>query len=450
MRIYVFAGLLAWPLAALSTAQADEREIIVTAPIEGAAIESLQGSAVLNRESIEAAPQGGLGETLKSVPGIASTFYGAGASRPIIRGLGDDRIRVLENGIGAIDASSASPDHAVTADGLDATRIEVLRGGAALAYGGNAIGGVVNVLDESIPTRMPDGLEGDFSAGYQFGNEGGQTALDLGAGVGSVAFHLSAAERESEDYATPIGDAPNSWADYNAYAGGASLIRDWGFVGAAVKRTTSQYGLPPESPGEAGGHIELEQTRYELRGDLRLNGGPFTRLDFAAQSADYEHTEFEADGAAGTTFTNQGYEARIEAHHAAFGDKLSGAIGLQSIDSDFAAVGEEAFISPNIDARSWRFRRGAHGFRWLGPRRRRALSRRARSTIRAAVRAISIPPLSRLGAFLRPAENWFFGTTLARTERAPTGIELFAGGPHLATSPMNAAMTAWQRNRDLV
>lgn len=407
-------------------------EIVVTAPLEGALIDSLQGSAVIGREELTETLQGGLGDTLDRVPGVASTFYGAGASRPIIRGLGEDRVRILENGIGAIDASAASPDHAVTADGLDASRIEVLRGAAALAYGGNAIGGVVNVLDESIPTRAVSGLEGSTLLGYSFGNQQREGALSLGAGAGDVAFHLSAASRQAEDYDTPEGEPPNSYADYQAASAGASYVRDWGFLGFAVKRTESQYGLPPEDPAEPGGHIELEQTRYEMRGDARVNWGAFNRVDFAVQSADYQHTEFEGDGAAGTLFSNQGYEARGEVHHGGLDDRLSGAIGAQIIDSDFEAIGEEAFITltETRDLGLFAVERLDFGFWGLEGGARfetRELDNRG-----AGGRDFDATSFS-LGAFMRPAENWFLAATMARTERAPTGVELFANGPHLAT-----------------
>src|SRR5262249_55418674 len=147
---------------------------------------------------------GGLGETLDHAPGVSSSFYGAGASRPIIRGLGDDRVRVLQNGVGAIDAASASPDHAVTSDGLDAERIEVLRGAAALAYGGNAIGGVVNVIDESIPTHAPNnGREVDAFAALNSVNDGREGSLGATLGAGAFALHLDAAARDTDDYDIP-------------------------------------------------------------------------------------------------------------------------------------------------------------------------------------------------------------------------------------------------------
>ena len=437
MRIALaaFVGVLAAPGLALAySASIDEPEIVVTAPLEGSRIESLQGAAVLDRDEIAQSLNGGLGDTLERLPGIASTFYGAGASRPIIRGLGDDRVRVLENGIGAIDASSASPDHAVSADGLDAGRIEVLRGAAALAYGGNAIGGVVNVIDESIPARAPgDGVAGNALAGYTSGNAGGQMAVGVTAGEGPLVFHVAGAARTTDDYETPLGQTPNSYTEYRTLSGGGSYVGALGHVGLAVKRTESEYGLPPEDASEPGGHIELEQDRIELRGDVRLSFGPFDRLDFAAQSADYQHTEFEGDGEAGTQFLNEGYEARAEAHHHGFGDKLDGAIGVQIIDSDFSAVGEEAFIAATntrdlglfaverLDFGGW----GLEG----------GLRYETRKLDNADFGGLDFDTLSgSFGAFVRPVENWFLGATLARTERAPTAIELFANGPHLATA----------------
>src|SRR5262245_40974710 len=207
MRISVFmsgvaAAALLLPAAAL--AQEAEPEVIITAPIEGSRIESLQGAEILRREDIVETLNGGLGDTLDAQPGVATTFFGAGASRPIIRGLGEDRVRVLQNGIGAIDASTASPDHAVTADGLDAERVEVLRGSAALAFGGNAIGGVVNVIDQSIPTRALEHPTLDVFTSLSSVDEGRQVAGSLGVGGGDMlALRFSAAARETEDYDTP-------------------------------------------------------------------------------------------------------------------------------------------------------------------------------------------------------------------------------------------------------
>ncbi|UPT62634.1 MAG: TonB-dependent receptor [Hyphomonadaceae bacterium JAD_PAG50586_4] len=430
----VMAAVVGSLCPTLSFAQTtQEGDIVVTAPLEGARLESLQGATVLNRDDIVETLNGGLGDTLDAQPGITTTFFGAGASRPIIRGLGDDRVRVLQNGIGAIDASSASPDHAVTADGLDASRIEVLRGAAALAYGGNAIGGVVNVLDESIPTRPADALSFEGLASYSSVDEGRQGFGAVTAGAGPFAFRLSAAGRETDDYDTPVGEAVNSWTSLRAYSAGGSLVGERGYAGLAIKRTEDDYGLPPEDPSEPGGHIELEQTRIEARGDVRIDAGPFTRLDFGVQHSDYEHTEFEGDGAPGTQFTSDGWEGRVEGHHGNRDDQLRGVVGLQYTDVDFAAEGDEAFITPTNtqdigvfvierwDTGGWGLEGGAR------------FERREIDNQGAGSREFDNTSVSG-GVFVRPAENWFVGATLARTQRAPTAIELFADGPHLATA----------------
>jgi iron complex outermembrane receptor protein len=452
-------------IPAAAFAQDDtEAEVIVTAPLEGSRIESLQGAEVLRREDIIEQLNGGLGDSLDATPGIATTFFGAGASRPIIRGLGEDRVRVLQNGIGAIDASTASPDHAVTADGLDAERIEVLRGAAALAYGGNAIGGVVNVIDQSIPTRAIAGVEGEVLGAHSTVDEGVQGAVRLGAGIGPFALRFSAAVRETNPYDIPgyadihgheheeeeeehheepaYGVAPNTWTEFSAYGLGGSFIGDWGFIGVSGKRTEGEYGLlghehaheeeeeeeHEEEPNLS--RLAYEQTRYEVRGDLRL-GGPFSRLDFALQHSDYEHTEFEGDGAPGTRFFSDGWEGRVEAHHG--GETLRGAIGAQFSDVDFSAEGEEAFIAPSntqdtgvfiverVDLGSWGVEGGARY--------------EQRDLTNAVFGGRDFEMLSAsAGIFVRPVEGWFFGATVANTERAPTAMELFSDGPHLATN----------------
>ncbi|MBP6689612.1 MAG: TonB-dependent receptor, partial [Hyphomonadaceae bacterium] len=425
------AGAALFPAVAMAQDDESEPEIVVTAPLEGSRIESLQGAEVLRRDDIVEQLNGGLGDTLDSVPGIATTFFGAGASRPIIRGLGEDRVRVLQNGIGAIDASTASPDHAVTSDGLDAERIEVLRGAAALAYGGNAIGGVVNVIDQSIPTRAIDGVTFDGLAVLSSVNDGTQGDANLGFGAGPFALRLSAAARDTDPYETPIGEALNQWTSVRSYGIGGSLLGDWGYSGLAVKRTEDEYGLLPEGVGEPGGHIELEQTRIEARGDLRIDLGPFNRLDYGVQQSDYQHTEFEGDGAPGTTFTSEGWEGRLEAHHR--GERLDGAIGVQFSDVDFAAVGDEAFITPTNTQDSGvfvveRYDLGSWGLEGGARYERRELDSQTFGTREFDNVSASF------GMFVRPAPNWFVGATLASVERAPTAFELFSDGPHLATS----------------
>jgi iron complex outermembrane receptor protein len=425
----VFAASYPFAAAAAQEVQ-EEAEVVVTGPLEGSRIESLQGAEVLRREDIVGQLSGNLGETLDATPGIATTFFGAGASRPIIRGLGEDRVRVLQNGIGAIDASTVSPDHAVTSDGLDAERIEVLRGSAALAYGGSAIGGVVNVIDQSIPTRAIEGFDFSGLAAYSSVDEGAHGSANLGLGAGDFAFRFNASASDTDPYETPIGVAQNQYTSARAYGAGGAITGGWGFAGLAVKQTENEYGLLPHHDDEPAGRIEMEQRRIESRGDFRVNLGPFDRLDYGVQHADYEHTEFEGDGEPGTVFTSEGWEARFEAHHR--GDRLRGALGVQASDVDLVAVGEEAFIGATntrdtgvfvverLDFGRWGLEGGAR------------YEQRDLNNVDAGARDFDTWSASG-GVFFRPAQTWFVGATIARSERAPTAVELFSNGLHLAT-----------------
>ncbi|MGE3839593.1 MAG: TonB-dependent receptor, partial [Hyphomonadaceae bacterium] len=222
-----------------------------------------------------------------------------------------------------------------------------------------------------------------------------------------------------------------------------SMIGDWGFAGLAVKQTETQYGLPghdhahseeqvgEEHADEGGPYIDMRQTRVELRGDRRIDVGPFDRLDFGFQHSDYEHTEFEAPGEPGTRFFSTGVEARFEAHHR--GGPHEGVTGVQYSDVDFEAVGDEAFInaSNTRDVGLFAVERWDQGGWGLEG----GLRYERREIDNADFGERSFDNLSgSAGVFVRPIENWFLGATLARTERAPTAIELFADGPHLATA----------------
>ncbi len=427
----------------------ETQEVVVTAPLRTDAEKALQGVSVLTETELLALPSATLGEALEKLPGVTSTAFGAGAARPVIRGLGEDRIRILSNGIGVIDASSASPDHAVSADASEATRIEVLRGSQALAYGNNAIGGVVNVIDGLIKQERPDKVPGGGARfNYSTVDDGFQGAGHVDLAYGPVAIRIQGGTRETDDYDIPgnsrsrvlreasgeedreTGRLANSDVDASNYAFGLSLLGTGRSLGVTYRRLTGNYGVPGE--GEEGPRIDLAQNRVEVRGETLLGLAGLESGKFSFAYGDYQHVELEGGVEPATLFFNRGYEFRAElAHQPVLGAK--GAFGFQFLRSDNGAIGEESFIAPNIQ-------RDIGGF-WLGRREFGALSLEAGARIDSrriapdSGPARGFTPASfSFGGAWQASETLLLGLTFARAQRAPNPAELFALGPHLATA----------------
>jgi iron complex outermembrane receptor protein len=468
MRRFAFVTALLCSVSTFAWADVAEQqeEIIVTAsPLRVEQDLLFQGSSVIGRDAVVETLGQGLGETLDRMPGVASTYFTPGASRPIIRGLGEDRVRVLSGGLGQIDVSSISPDHAIPSEALEAERIEVLRGPAALAFGGNAVGGVVNVVDKRIAEARPnDAFSGELYGGIADGLDSGELAAGVTLATGSIVWRLEGLSRDSGDFEIPgfalsparraaeiaegadpaefaRGTQPNSFAEAQSGALGASWVGDRGFIGLAVKRIEQLYGIPgaeEEEGGEeeeavfAGPRIDLEQTRYEVRAGLNNPMPGFSSARFAFADADYAHTEIEPSGEVGTRFDNDGFEARLELAHNPIG-AFKGVIGASGFKTDFSALGEEAFITPTetTDYGLFIIERGEFG-RWTiegGAR----LERRELDNTTLRDRSFDTGSVS-FGAGFRPNDQWHFSANVARTERAPTEPELYSDGAHLATA----------------
>jgi iron complex outermembrane receptor protein len=443
--------------AAVTGTEANELEAVVVtaAPFAVSADALTVNVEVIDRDQLDVAPAQGLGDLLSGIPGLRSTFFGPGASRPVIRGLAGPRVQVLTNGVGQIDASALSPDHQVATDPAEAKQVEVLRGPSTLLYGGSAIGGVVNIIDERIATRLPEGgFDGRASAQASSVDDGYQFTGSASAALGQFVLTLDGLRREAEDYDVPgpvesrrltdlEGEEPddretveNSAVELKAYGAGLSYVFDRGFLGASVKRTETVYGVPGHGHSEKEGgeeeeesvSIDLKQTRIDLRGEYQL-GGVFERVRGSLATADYEHVEFEG-AEVGTRFKSDGVEGRLELVQAKRGN-LSGAIGVQGLDRTIAAEGEEAYI-PTTDIREagvftlQRYDRGDLGFE--------GGLRLDTRTLETADDERDFTNLSAsAGVFARPSEGVFLGLSLSRNERAPTEAELFSFGEHAAT-----------------
>ncbi len=388
-----------------------------------------------------------IGETLDGTPGVSSTYFGPNASRPVIRGLDGDRIRILSNGGAMPDASGLSFDHAVTADPISLERIEVLRGPGALLYGGTAVGGVVNLIDNRIPREPLQGVTGKLDYGLTRGNSGAGGGFMVEGGNDRVALHADAFSRSAGDVRAPVTLACtksgvttlarrvcNSDSEVRGGAVGGSVFFDQGFLGASVSRYRSDYGTVAEDEVTIG----MKSTRKAVEGQLR-NVGPLQSLKFQAGHTDYRHTEFDA-GAPGTVFSNKGADVRIEARHGKLGP-LDGVVGVQLDSSRFSAVGDEAFAPFSRTRQSAVFVHEELTTAWG------RVSLGARSE-RVRVESFGNPDVARftpgsrqfnpssyaLGALWNVAPRWQLTANLARTERAPRDYELFADGSHVATA----------------
>ncbi|MDI6623782.1 MAG: TonB-dependent receptor [Brevundimonas sp.] len=448
--------------AAAAQTPPQEREIVVEdvivtgAPFGVTDRASLLAVAVLDEEDLAVAPAATLGDMVNGLPGVRSTNFAPGASRPVIRGLSGPRVQVLTNGLGMIDASSVSPDHQVAVDPAEARRIEIVRGPSTLVFGGSAIGGVVNIIDDRIPSERPEGVEGRLSAQYSTVDDGSSFGAGLKAAAGPLVFTLDGFTRDSSDYDVPVfpesqalldeegetaGDERtlgNTFVELDQYGAGVSWVGSRGHVGVSVKHVDTTYGVPghahepdpldPDAEEEVVS-IGLEQTRYDLRGELDFESGPFSAVRLSAGWADYAHTEFEGD-AVGTQFFSDGAEGRFELIQRER-NGWQGVIGAQLLDRTFDAIGDEAYV-PRTGIKEQglytvqRFDRGGLGFEG-GLR----FDQRSLESV-AGERDFSNVSAS-AGLFFRPTAAWFLGFSVARNERAPSEVELFAEGPHVAT-----------------
>lgn len=447
--------ILAGAAAAQSASQAPAElgDIIVTgAPYGISQRASVIATDVVDEQTLATAPAASLGDMLSGRPGIRSTDFAPGASRPVIRGLSGPRVQVLTNGIGLIDASSVSPDHAVATDPAEANRIEIIRGPATLVYGGSAIGGVVNVLDDRIPTEIPEGgVSGVVSTQASSVDDGRSAFGRMTVGSGNFAFNVDGVKRKTDDYDIPApaisarraaaeglaredtGTQPNSYTDLEAWGVGGSYIGDKGFAGVSYKNTDSEYG----TVAEESVFIKLNQKRWDARGEYRFDSGPFSALRGSYGHADYTHTEFEAVGEPGTIFNSDGWEGRADLVQRER-NGWNGAVGVQALSRNFEAIGEEAFVpSVKIDELGLytvqRLDLGNHGFEGGLRYDRRELSGTPIGGANEVTREFDNWSAS-AAAFIRPTTGLFLGLSLAHNERAPSEVELFADGVHIATA----------------
>lgn len=318
-------------------------------PFHSSNIESALPITVLHGENLRMRQANTLGDTLSKEVGVHSSFHGGVASTPIIRGLDGPRVLITKNGLDAGDASRVGPDHAVSTETSTSKRIEVLRGPATLFYGSGAIGGVVNIVDESIPKSTE--TTGEWLTEYNSNNEQALASGSFTSGTGNVAVHVDSFYRDSENYQIPekagVDEVANSAAKSSGFTLGTSYLLDNGFLGLSYQNLEQEYGIPGHSHGDDDIEVfaDLTQSRFQLLSELNFDNTVIKSLNTKVGYTDYRHTEVEL-GLVGTTFDNESIEARVELLHQDFLD-WRGGFSVHYKKSDFTAVGEEAFTPPS-------------------------------------------------------------------------------------------------------
>ncbi len=459
-----------------------ENFVVTASPLTRSQADLAQSTAVLSGRALAEQQRGTLGATLAGEVGLAATDFGPGASRPVIRGIGGDRVRVLENGVGTLDVSNVSPDHGIGVETLFADRIEVVRGPATLRYGSAAIGGVVNIFDARVPdARATAPVSGTADLRYNSADSERAGALRVQGGQGHFAWQArvfgrqtadlripgtnlhehaehdhgeEAEEHEHEEAEAVDGRVPNTAIESDGWSVGATWFWRTGHLGAAFTAHNSLFGIPPgghvhEHPEEhaqeeedSAEHLheeelvrsDLHQRRVDIRGAITEPFGPFASAELELAFADYDHTELEG-AEVGTRFDQTGREGRLEFTQLPLG-QLTGAVGIQYQFAELEAHGDEAYL-PTVRTTNWA------GFAFeecvTGPVAWQAGARwehqRVAPESGSGFTTRTFDGLSgSLGAVWSFAENWGLATTLARTTRLPSATELFADGAHAATA----------------
>ena len=453
-------------LSHAQTAPQGEDAIIPKVVVTATPFRAAEGDQILTPAKILAGDElrdkvgSSLGETLSQELGVSASGFGPGASRPIIRGLEGSRVKMLENGMAVSDVSGLSNDHAVAAEGATARQIEILRGPAALLYGSGAIGGLVNVVNERIPTHLEDKPVGQAEVRYGTVDESRNASGSVDGSAGQIGFHVDGNIRRAHDYAIPgltaVGDASsprgrldNSFTRQETGGAGASLVGDWGHVGASVSLLDSLYGIPS---GE-GARIDQSQTRYDI--DSLVNA-PFNGVEsvkFKLGYTDYQHTELDADSEPEVKFTNRSLESRWELTHKPLAG-WRGTFGVQTENSHFAAIGAAGQHEEHAGGEGHEEHEDEHGSHVTVPATHSTsvagflVEERDFGKLRlsAGLRLESVkrrPQAMRqrdfdltsysLGGMYPLTPGYSAGLTLSVAQRAPATEELYSEGPHHAT-----------------
>ena len=422
------------------------KTVVVKGTAIGGEVTAVTPTLILSSADLDRLSQSNIGDLLADLPGVVSSYFGPNAGRPVIRGLDGDRLKITQNGVNSLDASSSSPDHAVSVDPLAIREAQVLRGPAALLYSTSILGGVINLVDARIPDQR---LAQRQSVTGRVGSVDGLRSVGVLAegSAGSFSYHVDGFDKSTDDLRTPVGRIADTSADNRGAGAGFSYLTSNGYVGLSYSGLDSTYGVAEQDIS-----IGLEQRRWDLAGKAEVAGSVVRSLAYRVGVADYAHTEFEA-GAPGSTFTNEGWDGRLDVELVKIGS-VEGVVGLQANRFDFGVTGDEAFLPDTRNSAMATFgsfvqnlaadQRLRYGFRIEHAQVDASAWTHAGVATNPPADSASFTPASFAFAWAKDLNpSWTSTINLTRTERAPNFQELYADGPHVATDVYEVG------NRDL-
>lgn len=424
-------------------------------------VNSTAGDVVVDQKTLlEGATT--IGNALNGQAGVYSAQYTGGVSRPVIRGQDGARVKITQNGGDALDVSSVSPDHAVTVDPNSAQEIQILKGPEALLYAAGSVGGLINVVDDKIPAKMPEGgYSGRAGVRYNSGSDellySGNATIGLGD---QFALRLGGLKRDANNYILPKDlqsedrRQDSTFADSKDYNVGLSWIYDRGYTGISFSQRHDQYGIPADNElystcersgnslvgcgtavaggDDAQGWINLKEKRYDIKTELKDPFAGFNKLSAQANYTDYQHTEMAGD-TPDTRFSSKGTDARITLSNNPWAG-WAGQIGTQFTQQKLSINGDESLMNPNTTKKYSLFA--------LQQKRLNNLNFEVSSRIDQQNINIDSTQKDYSGTAysLAGSTSWEFipdyklSLTASHQERLPVAQELYSDGKHMATN----------------
>jgi iron complex outermembrane receptor protein len=470
------AAVSASPSATPGPINEAARIVVTGGEIERSSADTAQAVTVLNEDQLKQRAAASLGDTLASQPGVAASGFAPGASRPIIRGLADNRVRVLNDGTEVFDVSNLSPDHAPSVSPLLSQSIEIVRGPATILFGSGAIGGVVNVVDNRIPVESPpEPMSGEFDSRFDSGDLERSVAGSVDIALSKhfvlhldgsllrtdsrripgfalderIRAELTPEQRALDDFGgNPHGEVPNTYVETKDWAIGGSYVWDKGYIGASLNQFLSVYGIPddPEvdEPGVLPPRVRLDVTKRQgnVRSSIVDPFPGFSTMNFKFVYTDYKHLEIDGNEV-GSTFKTNGVDSRLELVHQPIG-LFQGSLGGQFFYKDLSILGADAFLQPTTSVAGAAFlfeevKLGPVTLQFGGRVEKDSVSIESSDPDLTSLTSPDqknpdFTPLSAAGgAIYHFLDNWELALNLSFSQRAPTAEELFARGGHDAT-----------------